>query len=480
MIDNVEKGKPERKISLAEINTQLRDSKNDTLSAFPSVVCEGNVVNYKTNNYKVSFDLTTKKSNFIPRSIPKDAESIDERPFTDVDAAYTIENNLYVWSEGKQLQITNDAEKNIVNGQVVHRDEWGINKGTFWSPKGNYLAFYRMDQTMVTDYPVIDFTKQPAQAENIKYPMAGGKSHQVTVGVFDMKTHKTIFLKTGEPKEQYLTNIAWSPDETHIYIAVLNRAQNHLWLNCYNAFTGDFEKTLFEETNEKYVHPMHPLQFVKKHDDQFIWQSERDGYNNVYLYNTEGKLIRQLTNYIAPNVRRSYSVEVFNVLGFDENGEKLFYIGINSRKVLGREIRFCKMDGSVDDTIASGEGTHSAILSPDGKYFLDTYSSVSIPRTVNVISSSGKKLQSILIAENPLKEYNLGQMRLFPLTASDNSTTLYCRMILPVDFDSTKKYPAIVYVYGGPNVQLITNTWLAGSDLWFQYMAQHGYIIFTV
>ncbi|MBI4931692.1 MAG: DPP IV N-terminal domain-containing protein [Bacteroidetes bacterium] len=483
MIGNAEKGKPERKISLSEINKQLRDSKFDTLSVFPTISCKGSTINFKDNKYKAVIDLLSKKANFIPRDIPKEAENIEERNVesdSDVAAAYTIDNNLYVWSDGKQVKVTNDAERNVVNGKSVHRDEWGINKGTFWSPKGNYLAFYRMDQTMVTDYPIIDFTKQPARAENIKYPMAGGKSHEVTVGVFDMKTHKTVFLKTGEPKEQFLTNIAWSPDENHIYIAILNRVQNHLWLNCYNGLTGDFEKTLFEEKDDKYVHPMHPLQFVKKHDDQFIWQSERDGYNNVYLYNTNGKLIRQLTNYTAPNVRRAYSVECFNVLGFDDKGEKLFYIGINSRKVLGREIRFTKIDGSVDDTIASGEGTHSAILSSDGKYFLDTYSSVSIPKSVNVISSAGKRIQNILTAVNPLKDYKLGQMRLFTLTAADNSTSLYCRMILPVDFDSTKKYPAIVYLYNGPNVQLITNTWLAGSDLWFQYMAEHGYIIFTV
>ncbi|MBI4947317.1 MAG: DPP IV N-terminal domain-containing protein [Bacteroidetes bacterium] len=480
MIGNAEKGKAERKISLADINTQLKDSKNDTLSSFPSVACEGNSVVFKNNKYKAIFDLTTKKPNFISRNIPKEAENIDEHPLADVDAAYTIENNLYLWTEGKQIQITNDSNKNIINGQSVHREEWGIFKGTFWSSKGNRLAFYRMDQTMVTDYPIIDFTKQPAQAENIKYPMAGGKSHEVTVGVFDMKTHKTIFLKTGEPKEQFLTNIAWSPDETHIYIALLNRAQNHLWLNSYNALTGDLEKTLFEETDEKYVHPMHPLQFVKKHDDLFIWQSERDGFNNVYLYNTSGKLIRQLTNHSTSKTKRDYSIETYNVLGFDEKGEKLFYIGINSKKVLGREIRFCKTDGTVDDTIASGEGTHSAILSPNGKYLIDTYSSVSVPKRVNILSTSGKKIQNILTAENPLKDYKLGQLRLFPLTAADNSTALYCRMILPVDFDSTKKYPAIVYLYGGPNAQLITNTWLAGSDLWFQYMAEHGYIVFTV
>ena len=310
--------------------------------------------------------------------------------------------------------------------------------------------------------------------------MAGGKSHELTVGIFDMKTSKTIFLKTGEPKEQYLTNVAWSPDEKHVYIAVLNRAQNHLWFNCYNAATGDFEKTLFEETDEKYVHPMHTMQFVPKHDDLFIWQGERDGFNNIYLYNTKGELVRQLTNHVAPNVRMAYSIEVSDVLGFDESGETLFYTGINSKNVLGREIRYCMLNGETDDAISSGEGTHSALLSPNGKYLLDTYSSVTVPKTIDVITSSGKKLQSLLVAKNPLADYKLGKMRLFIVTAADGSTPLWCRMILPVDFDSTKKYPAIVYLYNGPNVQLITNSWNAGGDLWYQYMAEHGYIIFTI
>ncbi|HEY4800360.1 MAG TPA: DPP IV N-terminal domain-containing protein [Bacteroidia bacterium] len=480
MVGSAVKGKAERKVSLAEINSKLKEAKYDTLSSFPAISCEGNSLSYKTGNFKAAYDWATHKMNFIKREIPKDAENTNERPSSDVDAAYTIENNLYVWTGGKQVQVTKDAEKNIVNGKSVHRDEWGISKGTFWSPKGNLLAFYRMDQTMVTDYPIIDFTKQPAQAENIKYPMAGGKSHQVTVGVFDVKTQKTIFLKTGEPKEQFLTNIAWSPDEKNIYIAVLNRAQNHLWLNCYDAASGNFVKTLFEETDEKYVQPLHPLQFVKKHDDLFIWQSKRDGFNNVFLYNTDGKLIRQLTDYVAPNVRKAYRVECNNVIGFDEKGETLYYSGINSGKVLGRELRFAKIDGTVDDTIASGEGTHTALLSTDGKYFLDSYSSVSVPRNVNVLSSTGKKIQNILTAENPLKDYKLGKMRLFTINAADGSTPLWCRMILPVDFDSTKKYPAIVYLYNGPNVQLVTNTWLGGSDLWFQYMAEHGYVIFTL
>ena len=226
--------------------------------------------------------------------------------------------------------------------------------------------------------------------------------------------------------------------------------------------------------------PFHPLQFVKQHDDLFIWQSARDGFNNIYLYKTDGTLVKQLTNYSAPRVKPAYLLEIFNFLGFDEKGENLFYIGINSKNLLGRGISSCNISTGTIAFISSGDGTHSAILSPSGKYMLDTYSSVTIPRTVDIISSEGKKIQSLLNAPNPIKDFKLGQMRLFEITAADNSTPLFCRMILPIDFDSTKKYPVIDYLYNGPNVQLITNTWLAGSDLWFQYMAEHGYIIFTV
>ena len=166
--------------------------------------------------------------------------------------AYTIKNNLFVYDAGKNFTVAEDAYPHIVYGSSVHRNEFGITKGTFWSPKGNKLAFYRMDETMVNDYPLIDWNKKPAEVNLIKYPMAGGTSHQVTVGVFDMMNKTVVYLKTGEPKDQYLTNVSWSPDEKYVYIAVLNRDQNHMKLNCYSASTGHFIKTLFEEKDEKY------------------------------------------------------------------------------------------------------------------------------------------------------------------------------------------------------------------------------------
>ncbi len=474
---------PAAVVKLKQLNDYIKKNKSgDTLANFPSIKWKSaDVFSFETSLKEITYTLKTGSLSQNDKIVfPATAEKFDYSKKGGV--AYTIDNNLFVYdiASKKSIAVTKDTEKNIVNGSSVHRDEFGISKGTFWSPSGGLLAFYRMDQTMVTDYPIIDFTKQPASAENIKYPMAGGKSHHVTVGVFNPANQQTVFLKTGEPKEQYLTNIAWSPDEKHIYIAVLNRDQNHLLLNCYSAITGDFEKTLFEETNDKYVHPMHPMQFVKNHDNFFIWQSERDGYNNVYLYKADGALVKQLTNFYPKGVKPPYLLEVSDILGFDEKGNTLFYIGINSKNVLGRGIFYYNIPTGSNGLISTGDGTHSAILSPTGKYLIDTYSAVNVPRTVDVISSEGLKLQSLLVAPNPVKDFKLGQIRLFTITAADNITPLYCRLILPVDFDSTKKYPAIVYVYGGPGVQLITNTWLAGGELWYHYMAEHGYIIFTV
>jgi dipeptidyl-peptidase-4 len=463
-------------LTLRMLNTSLRDAHLDTLSALPLKLMIHSVsgeLSFKISGNKILFNTSSHKitAQGIAR-LPVSSENTEDSPGTGF-TAYTIGNNLFVSNEKELLTVTHDSNKNIVNGQSVHRDEFGISKGTFWSPKGNLLAFYRMDQTMVTDYPVLDLTQRPAVANLVKYPMAGDKSHEVTVGVFDPVKKTTVFLKTGEPKEQYLTNIAWSPDEKHVYIAVLNRAQKHLWLNAYNAATGEFEKTLFEETSEKYVQPLHPMEFVRDHPSQFVWQSKRNGSNNLYLYDITGKLLRQLTG------TDEVDLEVTELNGFDAKGERTIYQCVPKNNLIGRIIRSSSLSDGTSHTCSATEGTHSARLSPDGTSYIDTYSSIAAPPVVAVMNQEGKTLKTVMNASNPLQEFKLGKIRVFTLKTSDG-TPLFCRMILPVDFDSTKKYPVIDYLYGGPGVQLITDSWIAGSDLWFQYMAEHGYIVFTL
>ena len=471
---------PQLQLALTELNAALTKVNEKSLTTFPALSWKNkNQFSFEVEDKVLVYDINKKQiTTESVSTISKEAELKDVAPFTNY-VAFTIKNNLFVYDGKNELIVTNDADENIVNGMSVHREEFGIMKGTFWSPAGTLLAFYKMDQRMVTDYPIIDWTVRPAKANLIKYPMAGDKSHEVTVGIYNVQTGKTVFLQTGEPKEQYLTNIAWSPDQQHIYIAVLNREQNHLKFNSYSTVTGYFEKTLFEEKNERYVHPMNPMVFVPNHPDQFIWQSERDGYNHIYLYNLKGEC-KQLTK---------GKWVVTSVNGFDQKGTKVFYTS-TAESPITRNLYSVDFKKSKMTRITTGDGTHALWyyekdksfpwISDDGKYLIDNFQSMTIPREIAVYSTQGKKVNTLFTAENPVKDYQLGAMNIFKLK-NESGDDLYCRMYKPINFDSTKKYPVIVWQYNGPNIQLINNNWNGGApDLWFQYMAERGFILFTL
>ena len=386
--------------------------------------------------------------------------------------AYTVDNNLWIWSKDKgSVAVTAEADKNVVCGASVHRDEFGIDKGIFFSPKGNYLAYYRMDQTMVKDYPIIKWDVTPAVADIIKYPMAGGTSHEVTLCVYNPASGKTVVLKTGEKnKDHYLTSVTWSPDEKCIFIAILNRAQDHLWLNKYDAKTGEKVSTLFEEKSEKYVHPMHSLTFIPGENDEFIWWSERDGYDHLYLYNTNGKLLRQLT-------KGKWVVN--EIAGMTAGGRKVI-ITAAKESPLEKHIYAVTLENGKMERIDKGAGMHTATCSEDGKYVLDVYNGAGIPKNTYIRATDGSYSEELVKSADPLAGYDRAEVRNVTIKAADGVTTLYGKLILPPHFDSNKKYPTIVYLYNGPNVQLIHNSFPESGNLWYEYMAQHGYIIFTM
>jgi dipeptidyl-peptidase-4 len=463
-------GKITNVLTLEDLNASLKSSSKDTLPALGMITWKNTNQFYFTNakgEWLYSLDKKTID--------PSDKKAIDtgKESFDKADGsgnyAYTKDNNLFVNVNDKDIQITSDGSYNLVYGKSVHRDEFGIHKGTYWSPKANYLAFYRMDQSDVFDYPVIDWSTYPAKSKNVKYPMAGTKSHYVTLGVYDLKTGSTVYLKTEGPKDQYLTNIAWSPDEKHVYIAILNREQNHMKLNEYNSATGDFERTLFEELDEKYVEPLHVMLFVKNNPSQFVWQSRRDGYSHLYLYDIKGTVIKQLTK---------GNWEVKEVNGFDEKGDRLFFHA-NEQSPVNQDLYSVSLKTGEIKRITNGNGFHTATLDEKGSFAIDNFSSAHIPREYYVINTADKKSINIFKAENPLKEYKTGSWNLFTIKNKEG-TDLYCRLFKPVDFDSTKKYPVLVYLYNGPHSQLVTNTWMAGGEVWYQYMAEKGFIVFTL
>jgi len=467
---SIKSDKPDTILTLAELNKLLQSQNFSETKYFPVIYWIDNVsFNFWIENKLLNYNLETKKLALV-NSIDDNAENKTVAPNSKY-VAYTKANNLFVNLEpSKIIQITFEKDTNIVCGQAVHRNEFGIESGIFWSPNSNYIAFYRMDQTMVTDYPIVDISSVPARLKNIKYPMAGQTSHNVTVGIFDIKTNKTIFLKTGEPLDQYLTCLTWSPDEKYFYIAHLNRDQNHLQLKKYDAKTGELIKILFEEKNEKYVEPENPLIFLPKSNSKFLWFSRRDGFKHLYLYDSDGNLIRQVTK---------GNWEVTNFIGFDNTGKNIL-ITSTKESPLERHVYKINLETGETKKLTSEPGIHTIIPNFNQNYFLDSYTNLTTPRIINLINKKGETIKNLLTADNPLKEYKIGKTKIFSIK-NDEGIELFCRMILPPDLDTTKKYPVIVYVYGGPHAQEITNSFGYGRYfLWFYMMAQKGYIIFTL
>lgn len=411
--------------------------------------------------------------------------------------AYTIGNDLYVAHEGDFSSMVNpkvtgnqQQEKDVVYGQAVHRNEFGIMKGTFWSPKGTYLAFYRMDQSMVTDYPQVNTTARIAELVPDKYPMAGMTSHKVTVGIYNVKDGKTIYLQAGDPTDRYFTNISWGPDEKSVFVIELNRDQNHAQLVQYDAVSGQKIGVLYEEKHTRYVEPQHPLIFLPWDDSQFIYQTQRDGFNHLYLMDTKTKLKGewktgkdsedQYCEYLKAIPLTEGNWLVQDVLGFNASRKEII-IASTEISPLQTNIFSLNVKNGKRTLIGMEDGTHQAKLSASGTYLIDYFTSNNVPREISILPTTGKKGTTLFTTTDPLKEnYNLPEITVGTIKAADGETDLYYRLIKPVNFDPNKKYPAIIYVYGGPHAQMIHNTRFYDARGWDLYMAQQGYVMLTV
>ena len=386
--------------------------------------------------------------------------------------AYVENHQLFVTdADGKKHQLSTDGSREIVYGQSVHRDEFGIHKGTFWSPDGNKLAFYRMDQSMVADYPQVDIFPREATYEPDKYPMAGMTSHKVTVGVYDLKTDKTVYLQAGDPTDRYFTNIAWSPDSKTVYMLELNRGQNDCRLVSYDAVSGKKIAELYRETSDKYVEPQNPIQFLPWDATKFILQSQKDGYNHLYLFDTNGKELKQITK---------GEWVVMEVLGFNKK-QKTVIIKANKEHPLHHRLYSVNMNGAIKQ-LETVDGVHNAVLSPSGNFLIDRFSTPTRPRVIDVVDINQKTPHhtNLLEADDPWAGYQQPIFECGSIKAADGVTDLYYRMVKPADFNPEKKYPTVVYVYGGPHANNVQASWHWASRSWETYMAQKGYIIFIL
>ncbi|MEO8067485.1 MAG: DPP IV N-terminal domain-containing protein [Flavobacteriales bacterium] len=476
---------------LADLNAGLPEEAQ--LKRFPGIEWEGSTqFSFMHNDRVYLWDRKDNKLSERLRMLPEATnQDMDGKQH---QVAYTVGQNLYIARPGEKdnIVVTKDTVDGIVNGQSVHRQEYGIVKGTFWSPDGNALAFYRMDESMVTPYFVESIGTKPSTFNKLRYPMAGQTSHQVKLGIFDMRTRSTHYLSTGEPVDQYLTNIAWDPDGQFAYITHLNRAADHLRLIQYDVKTGAPVKTLLEEKNDKWLEPEHPARFLEKNKGKYIWWSERDGRQHLYLYDLKNGLVRQLT-------KGDWTVT--EILGTDEKEEYVYVQGTTEDVaptlppvvgdmrtpviMTGGRMGSCEthlyrveLATGTATRITNEVGTHQCQL--EGDFVIDAWSSTAVPgRTDMRDASTGQVVKTMVDSSDPYAGYRVGTVELFTIPGS-NSDRLNARLIKPYGFDPGKKYPVIVYVYNGPHVQLVTNSFLGGASPWMLEAAERGYLVFTV
>lgn len=416
-----------------------------------------------------SFDMTTRKAETIA-TVSDLAENQDIEENT-LAIAYTLEQNLFIQKGSQTMEVSKESNPNILYGPSgVHRSEYGITKGTFWSPKGQALAFYRMDQTMVTDYPIVDIAEKPAKVRNVKYPMVGQASHEVQVGIFHLASQKTVFMEVEGPKDQYLCGITWSPDEKYLTITVLNRETNHLKLNVYDAQTGKFVKTLLEEKSNQYLDPQTGPFFVNDALD-FVWQSEKNGFNHLYLHDWTGKLKRVLSD---------GNEEVKSILGLDGKKQNLLYVQCGATG-LDRVVKMVNLKTGKPKLLTPDRGVHNLVWCDGRQSVLDVWSNLNTPKVLDWINLEYAKLTPLKNwrDKHPNQNYDLGTIDTFSIKGASGEK-LQCRLIKPSHFDPFKKYPVIVYVYGGPHAQMVTNSWMAAASPYMLAWAEEGFLVFTL
>lgn len=390
--------------------------------------------------------------------------------------AYAKANDLYVYDIASRntTRVTNDGVKNaVINGITdwVYEEEFAFVRAFDWSTDSKKLAYIRFDESEVPQFSMDMYKKDLyPTSETFKYPKAGEKNALVSLHIYNLSGNISQPINLGNYSDFYIARMIWTNDANLVSVQVLNRHQDNLDLIFVDATTSS-PKVVLNEKDKAYVDVTDNLTFLK--DNSFIWTSEKDGYNHIYLYDKNGKLKNQVTK---------GNWEVTSYYGFDEKTKTVFYQSVEKGSIL-RDVYKISLDGKKKVKLSSQVGTNAATFSPDFTYFINTYSSATVPPTYTLNSSKdGKQAQEIVnntALVDKLKKYDLPTKEFFELT-TEKGHKLNAWMIKPKDFDATKKYPVFMYQYSGPGSQEVANNWLDTNDMWFMMLSQQGYIIACV
>ena len=452
-------------LTLAELNKKLEVfGKNvNALPVFNSL--NNNMLTFSVEG--VYFVYEAEKG--LLKSFQNETEGISDVHINSTGSAmaYVKNNNVYYTDFNYEiLPASHDGSQQIVYGKAASRFEFGISEGIFWKPDGSSFAYYRNDQTAVTDYPIVDLNSVPAAHKPLKYPMAGGPSEKVRLEFFSTDGDQAKF-QTEPDFDAYICSVNWTPDATQVILVVLNRDQNNARYLRFDGASGEFMGIEFEEHDPKYVEPLFPVIFTKKDGSEYIYLSQKDGFMHAYLRSgqnesqlTKGNWV--ITKYLGINSSNTFAY--FEGTSEDATENHIYKVDL-AKKTFNR--------------ISKNKGTYHAKLSPGGDYLITWFSSIDTPGKVLIADKDGIVIKTLHTSSDPLEEYKVQKPELLSIRNSEG-TLLHARMIKPSDFDEKKKYPVLVYVYNGPHLQLVKNSWWGGASLWMNYLAEKGYIVFTV
>lgn len=382
--------------------------------------------------------------------------------------AFEKEGSLYIKdTTGRETLVAQRENPAISYGTSVSRNEFGIEGGIFWSDDQSKLAFYRKDESLVTDFPLLDIKTRTGKLNNIKYPMNGMDSEKISLGIYDVASGKTVWADVNDfGEDRYLTCVSWSPDSRYVFIQVLDRSQHHMKLNMYNAADGSFVRTLLTEDNEAWVEPEEPLYFIKGTYEFLYTTDNRDGFKNLYLCDTLG------------TVKRFTTVDA-DVKYVANDGKYVYYTSAEVSPAENHLFRLGLKKKSKPQRLTEERGWHNIGMSADFRCFIDNYSSFNNPGKVELRSTEGKLIRVLHESADPLSSFATGKVEFGEMPSADCVFMNNYRLFYPVDFDPAKKYPAIVYVYGGPHSHMVQDRWLGGIRMWEAVMAQRGYFVYV-